>query len=374
MKKIAFIPALFVLFTACEKKELGVASNSTFSLDKFEQNIKNTYGPQTTGYSYAISQFDKVVRYGAGGNARLAADGLLAYTPETRQDLYSVTKFVTAVAVCKVLQGQNKTLLEKVVNYLPTNWKVHASYDDLTFEQLLSHKSGFSMEERSFDSLKKMMTIAQGDQTKNYNNANYALCRILLPYMYYGKNNYIYDELQGLTETSTATDFRTLIRELVLLPADLEYWDKADFKDWHHVALSPSKYTRYYMWSNPNLPSGGNSDDVLISGSRGLTLSSYEVAQILTAYERKLLVNETWMNNMKTKLCGFDGGSNGEHGTYYWKNGGWENKNATGAETIIMIFPNGVRVSVNANSNRFEDDSFVSKASNMVNAFDDAWE
>src|SRR5688500_15275885 len=101
MKKFAFILILCVLFTTCEKKELGLAGNSTFSLDKFEQNIKNTYGPQTTGYSYAISQFDKVVRYGAGGNARLAADGLLAYTPETRQDLYSVTKFVTAVAVCK---------------------------------------------------------------------------------------------------------------------------------------------------------------------------------------------------------------------------------------------------------------------------------
>jgi CubicO group peptidase (beta-lactamase class C family) len=375
MKKIAFIPMLFMLLTACKKKEPGLASNSTFSLDKFEQNIKNKYGPQTTGYSYAISQYDKVVRYGAGGNARMPNDGQIAYTPETRQELYSVTKFFTAVAVCKVLHAQNKTLSEKVVNYLPTNWTVHASYKDLTFEQLLSHYSGFSMEDRSFDSLKKMMTIPQLANTYNYNNANFALCRILLPYMYYGKNNYKFDELQNLTETSTATDYRTIIRELVLLPAGLTYWNLADFKDWNHEGLTKYKYARYYLWNNPNVASFENSDDYLISGSRGLTLSSYEVAQTLTAFENKQLVNETWINYMKTKKCGFDGsGKIGKHGTYYWKNGSGTNTDGAGAETLIMIFPNGVRVSINSNSHRYLNDLFVDDPDNMVKAFDDAWE
>jgi CubicO group peptidase (beta-lactamase class C family) len=373
MKKITFLPVLFIICTAC-KKELGLASNSTFSLDKFEQNIIAKYGPQTTGYSYAISQNDAVVRYGAGGKARQGTkDGNVSYTPETRQELASVSKFVTAIAVCKILAAQGKTLNEKVVDYLPTNWKIHASHNNLNFRQLLSHKSGFNMESRSFDSLQKMMTQPRGDTGKNYNNANYALCRVILPYMYFGKNNYQFDELQDLTETSTATDFRIIIREQIMQPAGLQYWNQVDFKDWVHPGGSDI-FCRYYLWSDPSEPSTGNSDDYLISGSRGLTLSTYEVAQILTAYEKKQLVNESWIDNMKAQLCGFDGGSNGAHGTYYWKNGGLTSGDGTGCETIIMIFPNGVRVSVNANSNRFKGDSFVSNSDNMVECFDDAWE
>ncbi len=371
--KIVLTVVIFLMALFSCKKEPQIASGSTFSLDKFEQNIKDVYPSGVVGYSYAISYLGNVERFGAGGEARIAADGLKPYTIETRQELFSVTKFVTAIAVCKVLGDLGKTLNEKVVDYLPTNWKVHASFNDLTFEQLLSHKSGFSLEERDFASLKTMMTIQQLANTYNYNNANYALCRILLPYMYYGKENYKFDELQGLTETSTATDYRTIIREKVLLPSGLQYWDKADFKDWNHQGLSLFQYTRYYLKSNLAIASGANSDDVLIAGSRGLTLTSYEVAQILTAFEKKQLISELWMNEMKNKKCGFDTWVDGPHGKYYWKNGGWTTNSGTGGETIIMVFPNGVRVSLNCNSNRKLNDQFVGDPALMAKAYDDAW-
>ncbi len=365
---------LFVLFAlyAC-KKEPGLASGSAFSLDKFEQNIKTLYPPGVVGYSYAISYLDKVDRWGAGGSARIAADGLKNYTPETRQELFSVTKFVTAIAVCKVLGDKGKTLNEKVVDYLPSNWKIHATYNDLTFEQLLSHKSGFSMENRGYDSLRKMMSIAQTANTYNYNNANYALCRILLPYLYHGKAFFLSAENQNINETATAWAFRTLIRDLVLKPAGLQYWNLADFKNWNHEGSTIYKYTLYYLRSNLNIASDANSDDVLIAGSRGLTLSSYEVAQIQTAFENKKIISETWMNEMKNKKCGFDSWVDGAHGKYYWKNGGWTTGSGTGGETIIMHFPNGVRVSLNCNSNRQLNDQFVGDPANMAKAYDDAW-
>jgi hypothetical protein len=61
----------FSFFSSCQKKELGLASGSTFSLDKFEQNIKNFYPSSVVGYSYAISYLDKVDRWGAGGESVL---------------------------------------------------------------------------------------------------------------------------------------------------------------------------------------------------------------------------------------------------------------------------------------------------------------
>lgn len=144
MKKKIIIPSLLLFAVTCFqscKKEPSLSGGSSFSLDKFEQNIKNTYPSGVVGYSYAISYLNKVERFGAWGDARIATDGLKAYTVETRQELFSVTKFVTATTVCKVLGDLGKTLNEKAVNYLPANWKVHASYNDLTFEQLLSHKA-----------------------------------------------------------------------------------------------------------------------------------------------------------------------------------------------------------------------------------------
>lgn len=372
MKTSVIVFLISISLLACEK-EKGFSSGSTFSLDKFEQNIKAFYPPNVVGYSYAISYADKVDRWGAGGEARIAADGQKPYTVETRQELFSVTKFMTAIAICKVLGDKGKTLNEKVVNYLPSNWKVHASYSDLTFEQLLSHKSGFSMEHRGYDSMRKMMTIAQLANSYNYNNANYALCRILLPYMVNGAAHFKSAEDQNINEAATAFEFRTLMRELVLKPSGLQYWNLVDFKDWNHQGLTVYQYALYYLKSNLALGGDANTDDVYIAGSRGLTLTAYEVAQVLTAFENKKLLSESWMNEMKNKKCGFDSWVDGPHGKYYWKNGGWTTGSGTGGETIIMVFPNGVRVSLNCNSNRFKDDLFVGSATNMAKAYDDAW-
>ena len=378
LSKLAAVSLVLpVIFISCEQvadKSIDEITTSGFDLEKFEQNIIDTYSGQVTGYSYAISVGDKVERFGAGGNARIPADGQKAYTPETRQELFSVTKFVTAVAICKVLDAKGKTLSEKVVDYLPSYWKVHQSYNNLTFEEVLSHYSGFSMENRGYDSLKTMMGIPQTSTAYNYNNANYALCRILLPYLYYGNAYFQSAENQDINETATALAFRSLIRELVLKPSQLQFYDLVDFKNWHHENIRDYPYARYYLNSDLLIPSTGNSNDVLIAGSRGLTLSSYEMAEILTAYENNLLISASWVNEMKTKKCGFDGaGVNGAHGTYYWKNGGGTNSEGAGGETIIMIFPNSVRVSLNCNSNRFTDDQFVGKPAIMAKAYDDAW-
>src|SRR3546814_16067172 len=90
------------------------------------------------------------------------------------------------------------------------------------------------MENRGYDSLKTMMSIPQTANTFNYNNANFALCRILLPYLYYGKAYFKSAENQDINEAATAFAFRSLIRELVLKPAQLEFYDLADFKNWNH--------------------------------------------------------------------------------------------------------------------------------------------
>ena len=389
MSTFKFLP-LFVIAVgsaalSCKKNELNEAAGNNqpvnneirqvggviapgFNMDKFEQNIQNTYAPNTIGYSYAISSGNSVVRYGGEGKALISTEGNVLYTASTRQELASVTKFMTAIAAFKLLELKGKTPNELIKNYLPTTWTLHPSYNNLTFKQLLAHKSGFPIEQRDYANLKSMVSMPQGSTAYNYNNANFALCRILLPYLLKGKAYFAASEnWDAVLETVTANEFRAIMRHYVLEPSGLTYWTMADFKDWHHINLAANPCPRYYNFESPYSGSSANGDDFLIAGSRGLVLSTYEVAQVVQAFEKGQLVSASNMNVMKTEGCGFDGtGHVGAHGTYYWKNG------AGGGESMIMVFPNNVRVSINTNS-RKNSGLFVANKNNLVAAYENAW-
>ncbi len=375
------ITAGIILFSmtvlvSCHKQDTGTVLNPNgFNMDKFEQNIRDTYGPNTVGFSYAIAAGDNIVRHGAMGKAVTGLDGNTNYSSETRQEIFSVTKFMTTIAAARLLLQKGKTMDEPIWNYLPPSWTKHASYSTLTFRQMLSHNSGFVMNDRGYDSLKLMMTKPQGNTARNYNNANFALCRILLPYLKYSNTNVMnLVPVQDLEEY-TAVEFRKIMRDLVLEPAGLTYWDKVDFRDWHHTNQNPFPNTRYYLLSDMSIGSDSNSDDVLIAGSRGLVLSAYEVVQVIIAFEKGLLVPNHIRQMMKTEGCGFDGvgGFNGAKGKYYWKNGGGTGARGQGGETIIMLFPNSIRVSIHCNSNYNLNDQWVASASKIAKAYDDAW-
>jgi CubicO group peptidase (beta-lactamase class C family) len=371
MKQLVYLSCMALLLCSCKKKDLGVTPDFSFNIDKFEQNIKTTYSGQTAGFSFSISVGDQVKKYGAWGNARLGDDGIDAYTPETRQHIFSVSKFVTAVAICKALNSLNKTLDEKVKKYLPTSWTIHSDYDDLTFRELLSHKSGFTVESDFYNTLRDMIAQPQGNQAYDYNNSNFTLCRILLPYLRYDRN--WLEQQPGGLEATTAILFRNQVRELVLQPSGLTHWDLADFKDWTHVNADSYRAPRYYVMDKTDEPSLELGDYILRSGAGAHVLSSYEVAQILKAYENKKILPESWISEMKTSLCGFDNAETGEHGNYYWKNGGFQDGEGRGGEALIMIFPYNVQVCILANSNRTSNDQFVGKPSLMAKAYDDAW-
>ena len=373
MKQTLILASFILLAVACQKKEQGINSNQPkFDLDKFEQNIKTTYGPQAVGYSYTIAIGDKIMRYGAAGKAT-RSDADVPYTIETRQEIFSVTKFMTAIAVFKMLQMKNISPDAYIHNYLPASWTIHPSLMQISFRKLLSHNTGFQKNDRDYASLKQMMNMAQGDTSRTYNNANFALCRILLPYMKYGKGYFANADQNNTLEALTANEFRIIMRDLVLQPSNIAHWEQIDFKNWNHQGLNNYNYTMFYRW-NSNLAPVTNSDDVLIAGSRGLVMSTYEIAQVLIAFENNQLVPEQTKQLMKIAGCGFDGvnGIAGDKGRYYWKNGAGPG-NGPGGECIIMSFPNSVYVSINSNSNVSDNVQHVASPSKLAQAYDDAW-
>jgi CubicO group peptidase (beta-lactamase class C family) len=243
---------------------------------------------------------DKIMRFGAAGKAT-RSDADVPYTIETRQEIFSVTKFMTAIAVFKMLQMKGISPDAYIHNYLPNSWTIHPSLMQISFRRLLSHNSGFAKNGRDYASLKQMMTMAQGDTSRTYNNANFALCRILLPYMKYGKGYFATADQNNTLDAVTANEFRIIMRDLVLQPSNIAYWEQIDFKNWNHQGLNNYAYTMFYRW-NSNLSPVTNSDDVLIAGSRGLVMSTYEIAQVMIAFENNQLVPEQTKQLMKRGL------------------------------------------------------------------------
>ena len=181
---------------------LNPATAGAKDLNKIAANLKNTLNGNVVGYAYAITKHGKVRRTGSGGKARIAGDGNRAYTPATRQNVASVSKTITAVAVMQLLERNKLSIEHKIAPYLPKDWKRGYGFTNatsLTFRQLLSHTSGLDQRfkglsdaqrkkwSNGWDGLKYIVKI--GVKKKDvgkyaYKNANFALFRVIVPHLW----------------------------------------------------------------------------------------------------------------------------------------------------------------------------------------------
>ena len=389
---VVFLAAAATL-QSCQKIFTGgLKSNVTefFDMDKFVENIKATYYDSTLGFSYAIGNGQVVVRSGAHGLARRPVDTPWnsageKYTPGTRQEWASCTKFVTAVAVCHELEAQGKTLDELIYHYLPSNWKVDPSLKNLTFRGVLAHKSGLTNyhgNPTGYIGLEKTMRTPQGDTKYHYDNVNYGLFRVVLPYLWMGKDKFKLTEPNAAAnEDATAQAFRAYLRIYVFKPTGLKYYSLVDFQDWsQNPNYNSDHYPLYYYFDDPpDMQGKPNTGNYLSAGAGNLVLSAYEFTQVLAAFDEGKLVSPSMHDAMentngKHNTLGLDGWSTEQkHGYYFWKNGASTGKN----ESLIMLFPpvtsgKPIEVAICTNS-RLHGKKFVSAASKLRDAFDNAW-
>jgi hypothetical protein len=357
--KLIAVTLVFCSLYSCENPIIGDIDDlatSSFNIDSFEQGIVDAWSTNTTGFAYAIAQNGVVVRYNGFGAARTSLDApYTAYTAETRQGVASSTKLVTAIAIAKALEINGKTLDEKIGNYLPTNWVVLEEYRDLTFRQLLAHQTGFTSQGSLYANLQSMMLTPQIQPVPDvYSNANYALCRVLLGYIYFGPEFFEESETNNINDVITADAFLSVCREIVFWPSGLEFWDIVAFQEWTHTTDATGFYpfSRSYNFADTTTLAGIPDDNShLTAGAGGLHISAYELAQIVIAFENNQLVSKEMVNEMKKSACGFDGQIDGAHGAYYHKNGGFSDNLGRGVGSIIMTFPNGIQLTMTTNCN-----------------------
>lgn len=343
------------------------------------------------GYAYSIFVDGKrvVAAEGRGGLARKAIDGSQRpHTPITRQELASCSKYITALAMVRMLDRAGLSFDQQIGPYLPSYMNAIPTVRQITFRQLLSHHSGLVGGLNDVNiTMAKMITSVQTSNTAGldsyqYNNMNFALCRLLLPYV-------LWKEVQNMstqsiinTKESNPIGLDTELTNVFLFFVRTDVFKAAGLWDWNQLgAADPSPDSPLLLYGN-NLPGSAsvNINALNLSnntnvGSVGFDLSAVELTQITSAANDYKIVSEPLMKAIRTgykgRPLGLSDSQTGKYGEYYFKYGdlSW---GGVGLATMLVDFDcpkANVQIAVVANQN----DGGVSDINWVRAAFDNSW-
>lgn len=153
------------------------------NVGNFGQDLHARIKDNVTGYAMQLRKNGAPVYTLLWNWAKTPADGGQGWKLDTRMHVASVSKYITAVAMVKLLDAKGISLDAKIINYLPAHWVKGPKVNLVTFRQLLTHTSGFASNSSAsnYNFMKQM--VAAGAPTNgsfDYENMNFGLCRLLL--------------------------------------------------------------------------------------------------------------------------------------------------------------------------------------------------
>jgi CubicO group peptidase (beta-lactamase class C family) len=292
--------------------------------------IDKTINQQAVGYTYLILDHGLVVAKKTFGLAHTDADPpVVALASAYRMNSASVTKTLTAVAALKLLAARHVSIDTPIYSFLPKSWILGPNVKTITFRALLTHTSGIRSSHdlaTSYDDLRTL--IAQGinlsDTVYHYQNQNFALFRILIPYL----NGF---DDTGIADIGVATSQRYL-----------EYMNRV-YGRYFHVSCNPQASGSLHILSYP-YPAGSShgidwGDWTTICGGGGLQLSADEMGIFLIQLNLNVFLPADQLQQMYDNLLGWDYlFANTRHGRCITKNGVLYN-GPTFLSTLLVYCP-----------------------------------
>ena len=211
----------------------------SWDLDGFAQTIESRLGGgKVVGYSYAIALNGQIVRKGAGGYRTHGVDGYRKFTVDTQSSTASTVKTISAAIMLHVLHKRGIPVTAKVDPYLPACWKRGPRIGELTFRHLLTHTSelekaagkiGVSCNDDPWKCLARVIELGRtGPKGRVYNNYNFALLRILAPFVHAPENFRATVKARSCTKDAAALNyafsnvFQTYAMNVFFKPAGIE--------------------------------------------------------------------------------------------------------------------------------------------------------
>jgi D-alanyl-D-alanine carboxypeptidase len=342
-------------------KQLGnLPPTMKFDDGKFCTYINDKLTGKATGYALVVYKDGKWLSQCAAGYSVLKKDVPsilgegLAMRPETRMNIASVTKPITAVAVLKALQTNPAVSLDsKVVDFLPANWVKGPGVANLSFKDFMSQYTGMNDNKggTSITALRKWIAdgVTRPKTEYIYINGNLAIFRIALPYLVGTKAqrdayDYLAKNDDVALNNAVSDKYIEIVRNTVFTPMGISNVSMNDTNEYQ---------TRFYNTAN-NAAGTKAGDWSKIGGGGGWYMSALELGKFMAAvrYDDNILAPSTrklmddnflgWQDPAAWwQLRGKYGDYLGHGGLLKWNDG--DDTKRTGMVSVIANFPSGVQ-------------------------------
>ncbi len=299
------------------------------------------------GYALRIGKNGQTIYTLQWNWAQTPSDSSLGWSPGRRMHIASVSKLMTAIAMVDLLEQKNISYDAKIINYLPTYWQKGPNIDDITFRQLLTHRSGFSTGTSSSNYQFMKARVAAGfssgmNGSYDYENMNFGLCRILIAVINGNINK----------TTMFPVFINDVAWDIVTINAYTQYVDQKVFSPAGVSGPSlgkPNNPARAYAW-----PVGGgwNSGDLKsMAGGAAWHMSINELLAVMHTYRRtNKIVPPSKAQTALDAGFGVDRITTTSAGKLYGKNGLWRDGNQRTEQSDVLFMPDGMDIAVFTNS------------------------
>ena len=367
-----------------------------FNIDRFVEEVNmrmNDVANPVSGYQFVVNQSGNLYHSEAGGVAVHANDpnGEISMSVNSRMNVASVSKFIGAMAMMKVMEDYAISVEFNIVNYLPESWRtlVHQDFSDVDSEAFLTFRKLMKMNTAivfpgtnpspgimptEAQMLAALRAAPDLSRIGMYQNGNFTLIRVLI-----GEIVYDLDE--------NATDYATTCTDKYFEYLKTNFFDPLGIfppmtaqsvNDYYAVTAYPLAYRFPFddTWTNPSDGSLGwahTSNPYLNGGSGGLLLSSMDLARLIAFFRHdpnEMLISKTQRDKILSYELGLIESSDGENGRYQSKGGtrGADNCCSRALRSRIMFFPNGVEAVLLSNCN------ITTLGTILRESYDAAWE
>jgi CubicO group peptidase (beta-lactamase class C family) len=229
MRLIAIIAIIAFFQPSCVKEEvepplppaidLCEPTGRCFSTEQFAQNLHQM---EDVGFAFSIYAGERLMKTGQGGLASRAGDpmGQVPFkASSTRMHLASVSKSITAIATLQILRQKGISIDAKIIDWLPGFWVKGPHIDQITFRDLLTHRSGLRElhGEHDFDGLELLINRGVQPQHRGifwYQNDNYSLLRVLIASL----NGADFFPDYPLNDYHAGTNYHDFVQQYIMAP------------------------------------------------------------------------------------------------------------------------------------------------------------
>jgi hypothetical protein len=318
----------------------------------FGADLANQFNGQCTGYVLRLLEPNGTGLTMQSGKARAVADGDLYWTPDVRMNVASVSKLVTAIAARKALADARVPGGTAIYPFLPLYWRRGPNIDELTFDMLLTHRSGFYnpvTDMALYGDLKGQVArgaflgVPLGEST--YQNVNFAMFRILIPVVTGAIKvsllapSGLEDDHDRVWSALAIQGYHDYVQQHVFAPVQIS---GADTTSVPGNALA-------YQWPMP--AAGWDSGDLSdTSATTGWHLTGNELVRLLHAFTNGVIVPRSDAWAMLDSSWGIDRVGQTKAGAYFLKDGRWESTSNQLEQAVVGLLPGGLPFALLMNS------------------------